>query len=240
MKKFVLPVVTATLVAALFASCASSSGLEGKKPVMNSGSPEIIDYQGKALGSEIPGWVVAVGEGATKRVAKGLDIDLKEETIFILQNKGNDLDFLKTWTDQVDARAEVSSSIEQTIGQTVQAELDLKQADEQTKNKAAKIYSGTMTNVTLNGLTKEGSYWIKTRTPKTGVKKAKLDSDYDVEYTYYVVYGIDKALYDKQISAAIRNIDDNDNQTEFLKDVLTTRLTQSVLLPEGATATDLD
>lgn len=240
MKKFVLPVVAAALVAGLFASCGSSSGIAGPKPEMNINTPEIIDYQGKALGSEVPGWVVAVGEGATKRVAKGLDIDLKEETIFILQNKGNDLDFLKTWTDQVDARAEVASSLEQTVGQTVQAELDLRHADEQTKSKAAKIYSGTMSNITINGLTKEASYWIKTRTPKTGVKKAKMESDYDVEYTYYVVYGIEKALYDKQMEAAIRNIEDNDNQTEFLKDVLTTRLTQSVLLPEGANATDVE
>lgn len=226
--KLVLGVVATTV---LLTSCGTTK-LKGEKPVMKAGIPEVIDYQGQSLGSTIPAWVMAIGDGAQKKVKKSLDLD-KTDTVFILQNKGSDLDFLKVWTDQVDARAEVAASIEQSIGQTVEAELEAKDIDVQTKARAAKIYSGAMTNVTLNGLTKEASYWIKTRTLKTGVKKAKSEADYTTEYTYYVVYSIKNDIYSKQIAAAMNDIDDNDDQTSFLKDVLTKKLTDSMIGGEG-------
>ena len=59
----------------------------------------------KALGSEIPAWVKAVSDGAVRKVYKSLVLDMNEDKIFVLYNTGNDLDFLKTWTDQVNARA---------------------------------------------------------------------------------------------------------------------------------------
>lgn len=209
---------------------------KGKAPKMNAGRPVVIDYQGQATGSEIPAWVQAVTEGAQRKIRKSLDIDA-DDAIFVLSNKGNDLDFLKTWTDQVDVRAEVASSIEQTVGQTVVAELDAKQTDKQSKERAAKLYSSSMTNLTLNGLTKEAYYWIKTRTLKPGVKKAKKESDYTDEYTYYVVYSIKKSLYNLQMKKAIDDVEDNDDQTVFLKSVLTEKLTQTILMPE---ATNVD
>lgn len=204
---------------------------KGKAPKMVAGRPMVIDYQGQATGSEIPAWVQAITDGSQKKVRKSLDIG-ENDAIFILSNKGNDLDFLKTWTDQVDVRAEVASSIEQTIGQTVISELDAKEASKQTKERAAKLYSSTMTNITLNGLTKEAYYWIKTRTLKPGVKKAKKETDYTDEYTYYVVYSIKQSVYNLQLKKALDDVEDNDDQTVFLKSVLTEKLTQTILMPE--------
>lgn len=209
---------------------------KGKAPKMVAGRPMLIDYQGQATGSEIPAWVQAITDGSQKKVRKSLDIG-ENDAIFILSNKGNDLDFLKTWTDQVDVRAEVASSIEQTIGQTVISELDAKEASKQTKERAAKLYSSTMTNITLNGLTKEAYYWIKTRTLKPGVKKAKKETDYTDEYTYYVVYSIKQSVYNLQLKKALDDVEDNDDQTVFLKSVLTEKLTQTILMPE---ATNVD
>ena len=231
MKRFILSVLTVLALGTL-ASCGSTLKLKGEEPIMNTGRPEVIDYQGLALGSAVPDWVIAIGDGSEKRVRKSLDIPNSKQ-IFILQNKGNDLDFLKAWTDQVDARAEIASSIEQTIAQTVQSEMEVRQADTQEKVKAAKIYSATMTNVTLNGLSKEDYYWIKTRTPKVDVAKPKLATDYNYEYTYYVVYTLDKDLYDRQIVQAMDDVEDNDDQTVFLKDVLSDKLKTTILMPEA-------
>ena len=231
MKRVILSVLTVLALGSLLASCGSTLKLKGEEPVMNTGRPEVIDYQGLALGSAVPDWVIAIGDGSEKRVRKSLDIPNSKQ-IFILQNKGNDLDFLKAWTDQVDARAEIASSIEQTVAQTVQSEMEVRQADQQVKTKAAKIYSATMTNVTLNGLTKEDYYWIKTKTPKTDVKNPKLLTDYNIEYTYYVVYTLDKDLYERQIAQAMDDVQDNDDQTVFLKDVLSEKLMSTILLPE--------
>ena len=231
MKRFILSVLTVLALGGMLASCGSTLKLKGEEPIMNTGRPEVIDYQGLALGSAVPDWVIAIGDGSEKRVRKSLDIPNSKQ-IFILQNKGNDLDFLKAWTDQVDARAEIASSIEQTIAQTVQSEMEVRQSDEQVKTKAAKIYSATMTNVTLNGLSKEDYYWIKTRTPKVDVKNPKLATDYNYEYTYYVVYTLDKDLYERQIKQAMDDVEDNDDQTVFLKDVLSEKLMSTILLPE--------
>ena len=235
-KKILTVALAASISATAFAQ--NSQNLKGNDPTMNSGTPELIDYKGQALGSEIPAWVKAVSDGAIRKVYRSLEIDPAEDKIFVLFNKGPDLDFLKTWTDQVDARAEVTSSIEQTVAQTVESELKVSQATTQQKERAAKIYSASMANLTLNGLLKEADYWIKTRTPKTDVKNPEKNSDYNVEYTYYVVFSMSKANYDRQINAAMDDVPDNDDQTKFLKEVLTTKLKESIITNKDPVVVD--
>lgn len=228
--KLLKKLVGTVLVLGTLSSSIFAQSLKGKDPVMNTGTPEVIDYKGKALGSEIPAWVKAVSDGAVRKVYRSLELDMTEDKIFVLYNKGSDLDFLKTWTDQVDARAEVASSIEQTVAQTVESELKaVKSTSQEEKERKAKIYSASMTNLTLNGLMKEADYWIKTRTPKTDVKSPEKASDYDVEYTYYVVFSISKTNFDRQVTAAMDDVPDNDDQTKFLKEVLTRKLKESII-----------
>ncbi|MBO5289772.1 MAG: hypothetical protein J6B11_10335 [Spirochaetales bacterium] len=224
--KKILSILSFVLVCNSFAFSQTN---ESKSQVVTVGIPEVIDYKGKALGSDVPAWVKAASDGAFRKIYKSLEIDMAEDKIFVLYNKGNDLDFLKTWTDQVDARAEVSAAIEQTVAQTVESELKVIQADTQTKERKAKIYSASMTNLTLNGLMKEADYWIKTRTPKVDVKNPESASDYTIEYTYYVVFSINKANFDRQISSAMDDVSDNDDQTKFLKSVLTQKLKESII-----------
>ena len=61
MKRFILSVLTVLALGGMLASCGSTLKLKGEEPVMNTGVPEIIDYQGLALGSQIPDWVIARG-----------------------------------------------------------------------------------------------------------------------------------------------------------------------------------
>ena len=220
--------IMATFVASLFLGCTSAK-LKGEEPVMATGTPEIIDYPGIALGKTIPEWVMAIDEGANKKVAKALNLD-KNSKIFVVTNKGNDLDFLKTWSDQVDIRAEVASTIEQTVAQSVQSAFEGSDSTVQEKSRAFNIYSAAMTNVTLNGLEKEASYWVKTRILKEGLKKAKKDSDYIIDYTYYVVFSIDKDLFDKQIKSAIEDVEDHTNQSSMLKEILSVKLGEQVMM----------
>ncbi|MBO4532334.1 MAG: hypothetical protein J5726_01360 [Treponema sp.] len=229
MKRIIVSVLTALTLVGLLASCGSTLKLKGEDPVMMTGTPEIIDYQGLALGSQIPDWVIAIGDGSQKKVRRSLDIPNSKQ-IFILQNKGTDLDYVQIWTDQVDARAEIASSIEQTIAQTVQSEISVQDAGMQVDEKSAKIYSATMTNVTVNGLVKECYYWIKTRTPQIDSKNPKVVKDYKEEYTYYVVYTIDKDLYERQLKQAMDDVQDNDDQTQFLKEVLSDKLMSSIIV----------
>ena len=229
MKRIILSALTALALVGLLASCGSTLKLKGADPVMMTGTPEIIDYPGLALGSQIPDWVIAIGDGSQKRVRKSLDIPNSKQ-IVILQNKGTELDFLQIWTDQVAAKAEIASSIEQTIAQTVQSEISLQDAGKQVDEKSAKIFSASMTNVTVNGFEKECDYWIKTRTPQIDSKNQKVVKEYKEEYTYYTVWSIDKDLYQRQLQQAMDDIEDNDDQTQFLKEVLSDRLMSSIVV----------
>ena len=55
--KKLLTIISLSLIFNSFAF--SQTALKGKDPVMNIGVPEIVDYKGKAIGSEIPAWVKA-------------------------------------------------------------------------------------------------------------------------------------------------------------------------------------
>ncbi|MBO5825224.1 MAG: hypothetical protein J6R03_01225 [Treponema sp.] len=225
MKKILLLSIA---VATLFCACKSNK-IKGEDPIIVTGVPEIVDYPGLALGKAVPDWVMAIDEGANKKVSKALNLE-KDTKIFVVTNKGNDLDFLKTWSDQVDVRAEVASSLEQAVAQSVQSAFEGTDSTVQEKSRAFNIYSASMTNMTLNGLEKEAFYWIRTRVKKPEVKKARKDSDYIYEYTYYVVFGIDQKLFDSQLEAAMEGIEDNTDQTQLLKDVLTEKLHETVIV----------
>ena len=58
MKRNVKVLFSAVLFTALAgAACFGASKTKGKAPKMSSKAPEVIDYQGQALGAEIPAWV---------------------------------------------------------------------------------------------------------------------------------------------------------------------------------------
>lgn len=212
----------------------SVSGTPGKVKY-NTGKAELIDWKGQALGRPVPDWVGAVADGDKKAVKKSLGIN-NESMIFVLVKDGQDLDFLQTWVDQVDARTEVVSSLEMTIANTVQTELAAqKNMDSETIEKKVKTYSAMATNLTLNGLQKVNDYWTKTRRLKTGIKKGKTDADYEFKTTYYVVYSIDANLYQDQLTSALKNIEDNDASTAMLQEVLSQKCSEA-LLPTGVGA----
>ena len=49
----------------------------------------------------------------------------------------------------------------------------------------------------------------------------------------YVVFTMNKNLYNLQLEAAIKNVDDNDDQTKFLKKTLTAKLREAIVMPEN-------
>jgi len=226
MKK-IITVMAALSAAFMLASCASK-GIEGKGVKLAAGRPEIIDYKGQAFGSDIPGWVIDAADGETKEVQKALK--LKGQKVWILQNDGTDLDMLKLWTDQIDGRSQIASAIEQTVGDLISAELDASQENTSAADKAMYVneFSTRMTNLTLQGLDKVTDYWTKTRTLKTGVKKAKSDADYTYKYTYLVVFAMDEDMFETQVQAAFADIDDNDEQSAMLRDIVTSKLKERV------------
>lgn len=227
MKKTLFTILTLGLAAVMLSSCASKK-IDGKGVVLNANKPEIIDYKGQAFGSSIPGWVLDASDGNTKNVANALN--LKGKKVWILQNDGDDIDILKLWTDQIDGRAQISSSIEQTVGDLIIAEMNTMQATESEKTKKSDEFSTRMSNITLQGLDKVADYWTRTRTLKTGVKKAKSDSDYNYKFTYLVVFAMDEKQYAAQVDAALKDVDENDEQSVLLRELVSAKLKEKVEL----------
>lgn len=214
------------LVAVLFCSCVSND-IEGAGAVNVVKRAEIIDYKGAAMGASIPGWALDAIDGNKRAVQAGLG--LQGRKLWILQNSGDDLDFLKLWTEQVDARAEIASGIEQTIADLVTAEMTAREADEFEKERQVSRFSSRVTSITLGGLEKEADYWTLTRRVKEGVKKAQSEDDYIVQYTYVVVFSMDEKLWDTQIDAAFSDVGDNDDQAEELRQIVTSKLKEKLL-----------
>lgn len=225
------------VVAAMFAALVNTNVFAAKKAKQAKMKIEIMNRPGMALGTEIPKWVEAVLEGDNKTIAKSLKIDLKEYQIFVFSNQGTDLEFLKTWTDQVDVQRQVANSFSMAVGQSANAVFQGTSGDENKKKMAIDQTIKALSAMEINGLLKESQYWIQFRKPKQGVKitKKSPDSSYDYYYEYYVVFTMDRDIYDAQLDAALNGIEDNASETVLLKKALSENL-RAPLLDKAADA----
>lgn len=217
-------------VSALMALCLTSN-LFAAKAKQAKVKIEIVNRPGMALGTDIPSWVQAVLEGDNKSIAKSLKIDLKEHQIFVFSNQGNDLEFLKTWTDQVDVQRQVANSFSLAVGQSANAAFQGASGDENRKQMVIDQTIKALSAIEINGLLKESQYWIQFRKPKQGVKinKKSPDSAYDYYYEYYVVFTMSRDIYDAQLDAALNGIEDNASETAILKKALSENLRAPLL-----------
>lgn len=210
----------------------SSAGLfAAKKGKQQKVKIEIVNRPGIALGSEIPDWVIAVTEGDNKKIAKSLDIDLDESQIFVFSNQDSDLEFLKTWTDQVDVQRQVANSFSIAVGQSANAVFQGNSGNENNIQRSIDQTVKALSAMELNGLLKTAQYWIQFRKPKQGIKVNSKSTDdcYDYYYEYYVVFKMDRAIYDNQLEAALSGIEDNASETQLLKKALSQNLRAPLL-----------
>ena len=162
-----------------------------------SGPTEIIEHKGTAFGVAQPEWVGTVlATPNQKTLSKALGID---KHIWVVSKSGENLDFIKTWADQVDARAEIGASIKQGISDFVGAHLV---GDDGDVEETVERYSARASAITVSGLNKEADWWFR------GITKADKKAGREPKYTYLVVYSLDEDLYQKQIKKAFNGEDD--------------------------------
>ncbi|MDO4505588.1 MAG: hypothetical protein Q4B64_01430 [Spirochaetales bacterium] len=210
--------------------CTSVSA-KAKKVKQNKNPVEQMDWQGAATGRDIPDWVGYVVDGDTAQIAKELKMPEDKWQIFVIHGQGPNLDFVKAWTDNVDVIAEVAQTLSRVVKTDLQANMN--SSDPAQMNKALDMADRVVSLVEINGLEKKSQYWIQTRTAK--VKKPKKDADYmPAVYNYYVVYAMDKGVYEESIRRAVNKGFENEQTSEAqaLKDVMMASLTQTIL-PES-------
>jgi hypothetical protein len=192
MKKISCFFVICLVGAISLTSCASAPKIKDI-----SGPTEIIEHKGTAFGVAQPEWVGTVlATPNQKTLSKALGID---KHIWVVSKSGENLDFIKTWADQVDARAEIGASIKQGISDFVGAHAD---GDDSDIEETVKRYSARASTVMVSGLNKETDWWVLGRTRHQ--KKNEVES----KYTYLVVYSMDEDLYQKQIKNAFKGEDE--------------------------------
>ena len=158
-----------------------------------SGPTEIIEHKGTAFGVAQPEWVGTVlATPNQKTLSKALGID---KHIWVVSKSGENFDFIKTWADQVDARAEIGASIKQGISDFVGAHAE---GDASDVEETVKRYSARASTVMVSGLNKETDWWVLGRT------RLQKKNETESKYTYLVVYSMDEDLYQKQIKNAFK------------------------------------
>ena len=173
-------------------SCASAPKMKDL-----SGTTEIIEHKGTAFGVAQPDWVQDVLVTSNqKTLCKALEID---KHVWVITKRGENLDFISNWADQVDARAQISASIKQGISDFVGAHLV---GDDGDVEETVERYSARASAITVSGLNKEADWWF------FGITKADKKAGLEPKYTYLVVYSLDEDLYQKQIKKAFNGEDD--------------------------------
>ena len=187
-------------VAVALAACLSTFELSAKgrtKAKEVSGPTEIIEHKGTAFGVAQPDWVgVVLGTPNQKTLSKALGIN---KHIWVVSKSGPNLDFVKTWADQVDARAEIGASIKQGISDFVGGRA---QGDKSDVEETVERYSARASAVSVAGLNKEADWWVLGRT------KLQKKNDAEPKYTYIVVYSMDEDMYSKHIKEAFNGEND--------------------------------
>lgn len=186
------------LIAVVCTSCM------GKKSngVMNFGNrPEIVTYKTAASGGDIPDWVLDASDGNSKAVKEAFNLEGKR--VWILQNDiatsssddGNDL-YPGIEDTFYDVRSEVYSDIYRTSLYNIYSEdIFIEPSEDSFKN----MFLAEM-SYSLRGIEFTDDFWVKTRTLKDGLKKAKSDDDYSYSYIYLCVFAMDEDIFQQQVS----------------------------------------
>ncbi|WP_296328965.1 hypothetical protein [uncultured Treponema sp.] len=210
--------------AVLIASCGSSP-----KPKIEDRSAsiptEILEHKGTAWGVAQPEWVGTVLTTPNQKTLKKA-LGLTDKKIWVLTKNGSNLDFLQTWVDQVDARAEIAASIKQTIGDKIKASMAGTSSDTDIE-KTIERESERLAVTSVAGLEKETDWWTRNRRLKDDVKKGESSDDYITQYSYMVVYAMDEELFVKQLNNGFKNIKDIDVSGEIQENIKNSLIDQS-------------
>lgn len=226
MKKTILILASVALLAGL-TSCNSTnvkpSKLKGAEAVMATKGREIVDYQGAMFGNPIPEWVMYVSEGQYSRLPEVMP-NLKGKKVFIASQRGDNLDFVKTWSESNGIKTKVAEIFESNIALAAETNLDGVQVkDKSTTTKSVKQLTEALTSVTYTGLEEQAHYWIQTE---------KKDDDGNViesTYEYYLVYAMDEELFDKQLEQAMSSVENLNTESEALKEIVRAKMEEQIL-----------
>lgn len=217
MKKTAIPAAAAAL-SILLLSCASAPKAEKPQAAVKGFHAEFTDWQSAPAGGSIPDWVSAVLEAESEDQLRSLLEKPKGYRVWTVNNRGDNLDALKLLTDNFDIQAAVGSSISQNVAQTAERIQQTEGATDTARitEQSAAVATMVSQNVTLNGLERVTSYWTKYYMADKNGKAVDGESGRE-RYSYIVVMGMDGERFDAQLDAAMKKIEENTSEDEYLR-----------------------
>lgn len=239
-RNLVLILILAISVA--FTACKTTSvkgsGIKGKTASVKTSKNVIVDYQGALLGKEIPLWVEQLVEGqySQKVLSKSMP-GLDGKKVFVTIGRGDNLDFVRTWSDLVDIETEVAGTLERVAGKAVEAEMKGEASAQGNEAQTAEIersinmYRASLVNVRFSGLERIASYWIQVES----TDKNKVISNF---FEYYSVWAMDEKLFEKQLKEAMSKIDETSTEAQKLKELVSQKLADSITISNDDSVKD--
>ena len=244
MKKSISVLVGVLAVSAMLVGCGTTkvagSGIKGKAATVKKNYVTIVDYQGASFGSEIPQWVVEVGNGNySSEYLSSVMPGISGKKAFVAIARGDNLEYTKQWTDLVDIEVQVGDEMQRIVGKAVSAAQKGSSKQVGDEKEATKLeqelnmYKQAVSAVELNGLEKIASYWIQKE-----VKPSKNSKESKVYYEYFSVWGMDQKLYNIQIKNAMDSITDNTDEGKALKEALSLKLQNMMVTSNDSTVSE--
>ena len=214
-KQNFLCLLTAAVIVMLVTACGSTPAAgtgpgSGSPPPTQSSQVEFIrtDYQGAAIGSNIPDWVEAAINGdleTIKRIPR-----FNGKVPIVDWGNGQNLDLLRSWVNNFN----VSAGISRRISTYVEAEFggtQLGTKDTQENRNFLREVVATLSSAEFSGLAREMDYWVKLRI----VDHAK--GTQTEEYRYFVVFSIPEDVLQYQIDVAMGKISAQTQEQQEIK-----------------------
>lgn len=219
--KLLIGVASLTLILAMNMSCASTPAAvtqpvetktEEKKTLPAKKAKhverELIDWKGSAIGQDIPVWVEYAVDSDYDSLGKIKTLEGKE--VFLAEDRGKNLNILKSWTNNFDVQSNFAKSITNYVlssfGGVLEGSVN-KEADESYLEELV----GTFSKAKVVGLVKKMDYWVQTRVIDNDANKSE-----DI-YQYFVVYAMERDDYRNLIDEALGKVDARTEREQELK-----------------------
>jgi hypothetical protein len=199
--KKVIFILLSIVGVAVLSGCASKKqsldDMEAQE-LASSAKIEIVEHKGSALEmNRLPVWMQVYVERGIPGLEQLADYDGRY--CFIGERSGATLNPLITWENSYNVAQDIASSVSNSV--------NAKFTGSETGSPDANYGSyyetvvTTTANATYSGAHKVNDWWIKTSRADPNNKKNKIE-----QYTYYVLYTIDKQTLDRQVLNAINQV----------------------------------
>lgn len=187
-----LSLVSVLFLTLMLSACGSK---EAEMPTASSSEVILINHPQKAFGGEVPEWVrLVAGGGSNTELSELYD----KYVVFTDTKQGENLDALKFWLNDFDINKTVSTQLN-TAFSSKAAAITNATADE--IERSADALTAVTSKATFSGLKKESEYWLQYST-----------ADDNTYYDYYVLYIMDKKLWNEQLAAIIKQLSAQDKK----------------------------